>query len=237
MGAITPARKLRKPKTTSTSLDKFSQPLTMDSLRALVIKCTQTSLKPPDNKALVGLFITAEKVKAAALIDRDLNLPAHENNIKSHAAVRHLLEILRKKNEALSRDIAFLKPGVATYFDMPTATEDGFRGLKSHIYEKEASLELGGRLINDLTALSCNKNFMFPIDPAPTFRDQWPHYLQEIVVAYRLAMSAANPEARLKIHAVGPNARFIAALIPHLTGETTTAAGVASRWRDMAQSE
>jgi hypothetical protein len=63
----------------------------------------------------------------------------------------------------------------------------------------------------------------------------WHSYTEILSGSFKLAMAGANPDREFGQSNDGPVARFVAAIIPHITGETPTVGAVSKRLKDTAR--
>jgi hypothetical protein len=98
------------------------------------------------------------------------------------------------------------------------------RDAKAAIEEREQGLIGARSFLQSVDALRANKHFVFPITK-PDFPTGWPDVIGDLVGPFRDAMTPTNPCEQFKMSADGPVARFLAAVMPHVTGEETALGG------------
>lgn len=213
----------RKLSTTDLSVRKLEKGLSYSTLKAILQK-EAASLALPAEASMTKFLWQLSRLRKQVIVERKLNRPAYEVNIEVHAAIETFSRHLKANIERLTRDIE-------TFQNAYDSTDRMLRVIASDLSKKRTALELANRIRVDLLACIESGEFVFPIAPQPIFKDRWPMHLSALVNSYQKAMRSTNFNEPLAIHADGPGARVISALIPYVTGENTTPGGVADRWR------
>jgi len=196
-------------------LGKRGDRLIVSSMKILLNKVLP-NLKLPSDGDMLRLSLQIDSLRSDLDV-KDLHIKAHEQISSRLKAIQTAQEELAKYLPTLQDRRDFHSRLIP---DAGTAAIQGFERLRD-------AVEVGEFAISALSVLESMSDWIPPGVHGTAPRPAWPDYLDRMIGDFRAAVEQRNPKIGWKpSNGTGWVNLYLAAIIPHVTGERPTAVAV-----------
>jgi len=153
----------------------------------------------------------------------ELLLPKKDENTQLIKALASATRLVRLRMSDVEATVSDIERNVSEN-DNPSSNHPAYQQLRQTaaiaIQERQRSMASANQFLEAVETLRGVGHIVFP-DIRPDFPTGWPDILRTLVMAFREAMGPTNPTDEFRPSPDGPLARFLAAVMPCVTGEQT----------------